>query len=217
MPDEIASRLATCPVCATQFVRRGRQLYCKSACANRAWRIRHPVSWRQLVGEAPRVCAGCSATFLARNLRRRFCSKRCKNAFVRRYWREDPIRARARARAWFLEHAELVRERALQWSRDHPVEKARQRHARRARALGAPGTWTASEWRKLRTALGDRCAYCGSTAKLTIDHRIPLFRGGSNTLDNLTLACRPCNSRKGVRTDVEFMDLVRQQVLKLAS
>lgn len=199
--------LSACVVCGTEFLRRGRQLYCRPACGKRAWRSRHPQSWRQLVGERSRSCPRCHEAFAARNLRRMFCSKRCRNAVVRQHWREDPIRARARARAWFREHADLVRQRALKWSREHPVEKAQHRHARRARARGALGKWTASEWRTLRPALGDRCTYCGSTTTLTIDHRVPLVRGGSNTLDNLTLACRPCNSRKGTRTDVEFIEL----------
>ena len=44
------------------------------------------------------------------------------------------------------------------------------------------------------------CTYCGSPATrgndLTIDHVVPLSRGGTNRRDNLTVACRRCNSRK---------------------
>jgi len=31
--------------------------------------------------------------------------------------------------------------------------------------------------------------------------------GGSNLLENLCLSCGPCNSKKGTRTDVEFLGL----------
>ena len=31
----------------------------------------------------------------------------------------------------------------------------------------------------------------------TVDHVIPLARGGSNADDNLVLACDPCNKEKG--------------------
>lgn len=44
-----------------------------------------------------------------------------------------------------------------------------------------------------------KCQCCGSTEHLTIDHIIPLARGGSNDLDNLQILCRSCNSRKGAR------------------
>ncbi|MEA3643231.1 MAG: RNA-guided endonuclease IscB [Lamprobacter sp.] len=42
------------------------------------------------------------------------------------------------------------------------------------------------------------CAYCGATnGPLEIEHIHPKSRGGSNRVSNLTLACRPCNERKG--------------------
>lgn len=45
--------------------------------------------------------------------------------------------------------------------------------------------------------LSDReCAYCGSTAGLTLDHLIPRIGGGKDDGGNLVLACRPCNSAK---------------------
>jgi 5-methylcytosine-specific restriction endonuclease McrA len=33
----------------------------------------------------------------------------------------------------------------------------------------------------------------------TIDHIIPVSRGGTNDVDNLRLLCRSCNSKKGAR------------------
>lgn len=33
----------------------------------------------------------------------------------------------------------------------------------------------------------------------TVDHVVPLARGGTHDLDNLVLACMGCNCRKGVR------------------
>jgi hypothetical protein len=51
----------------------------------------------------------------------------------------------------------------------------------------------------------DRCRYCGcqvrwgnqrGNAGATYDHVIPVIKGGKNTLDNVVIACRGCNSRK---------------------
>jgi 5-methylcytosine-specific restriction endonuclease McrA len=41
------------------------------------------------------------------------------------------------------------------------------------------------------------CQYCGSTARLHVDHRVPLSRGGTNLFENLVTACAPCNQSKG--------------------
>jgi len=44
------------------------------------------------------------------------------------------------------------------------------------------------------------CTYCGSPATegnpLTIDHVVPLTRGGTNQRENLTVACYRCNRTK---------------------
>ncbi len=52
---------------------------------------------------------------------------------------------------------------------------------------------------------GRRCAYCGKTdVPLQVEHIVPKAREGSNRVSNLTLACEPCNRRKGKRTANEF-------------
>jgi hypothetical protein len=52
---------------------------------------------------------------------------------------------------------------------------------------------------------GRKCAYCGKTdVPLQIEHLIPKVRGGSDRVSNLTLACEPCNQRKGNRTAQEY-------------
>ncbi len=49
------------------------------------------------------------------------------------------------------------------------------------------------------------CAYCGAKEiALQVEHIVPKARGGSDRVDNLTLACEPCNQRKGNKTAAEF-------------
>ena len=53
---------------------------------------------------------------------------------------------------------------------------------------------------------GRRCAYCdASEVPLNIDHVHPKAKGGSNRVSNLTLACVPCNQKKGARDVNEFL------------
>jgi 5-methylcytosine-specific restriction endonuclease McrA len=47
---------------------------------------------------------------------------------------------------------------------------------------------------------GRVCAYCGAkNVPLQIEHIHPKARGGSNRISNLTLACQPCNQKKGAQ------------------
>jgi len=53
---------------------------------------------------------------------------------------------------------------------------------------------------------GRECAYCGAKyVPLTIDHIYPKSKGGSDRVSNLTLACFPCNQKKGNRDVAEFL------------
>ena len=53
---------------------------------------------------------------------------------------------------------------------------------------------------KLLKKFNFTCQYCGRKApkvELQIDHIFPVSKGGTNDLDNLTIACADCNIGKG--------------------
>ncbi len=55
-----------------------------------------------------------------------------------------------------------------------------------------------SQWWKRRLAKGV-CHYCGRKtppSELTMDHIVPIARGGRSTRGNLVPACKECNNRK---------------------
>tara|TARA_B110000444_G_scaffold253948_1_gene285638 strand:+ start:343 stop:879 length:537 start_codon:yes stop_codon:yes gene_type:complete len=55
------------------------------------------------------------------------------------------------------------------------------------------------------------CQYCSiRNHYLTIDHIIPKFRGGQEAWDNLVVACKPCNQKKGIKSLAESnMELIK--------
>jgi len=52
-------------------------------------------------------------------------------------------------------------------------------------------------WADKLLALNGECQMCGTTHKITIDHIIPLSKGGTNHIDNLQPLCHSCNASKG--------------------
>lgn len=55
-----------------------------------------------------------------------------------------------------------------------------------------------SPWWKRKLQQG-RCYYCGRRfrpSELTMDHLIPLIRGGRSVKSNLVPACKECNNKK---------------------
>ena len=62
-----------------------------------------------------------------------------------------------------------------------------------------------SQWWKNRRSSGI-CHYCGRKfppAELTMDHVIPVSRGGKSDRHNVVPCCKECNSRKKARLAVE--------------
>jgi 5-methylcytosine-specific restriction protein A len=66
----------------------------------------------------------------------------------------------------------------------------------------------ASQWWKRRIERG-QCHYCrrivGRTA-LTMDHVVPLGRGGRSVRGNVVAACKACNDRKKWMLPVEWQE-----------
>lgn len=63
-----------------------------------------------------------------------------------------------------------------------------------------------SRWWKEKLAQGV-CHYCGGSFapdELTMDHVVPLARGGKSVKENLVPACRECNSKKKLDLPMEM-------------
>jgi 5-methylcytosine-specific restriction endonuclease McrA len=72
------------------------------------------------------------------------------------------------------------------------LEEHIRREKVRARALKKTRWWR----RKVERGI---CYYCGrrvSPEELTMDHRIPLSKGGLSTKENIVPACKDCNIKK---------------------
>ncbi len=78
-----------------------------------------------------------------------------------------------------------------------PAHVARERE--KARALRKSAWWQ----RRLARGL---CAYCGRPVpprELTMDHVVPVARGGRSTRGNVVPSCKECNNRKKLMTPAE--------------
>jgi 5-methylcytosine-specific restriction protein A len=63
-------------------------------------------------------------------------------------------------------------------------------------------------WNKKR-----RCHYCNEVLPnfedTTLDHRVPISRGGTSHIWNLVLCCGECNKNKGNLTEWEYRNQLR--------
>lgn len=138
----------------------------------------------------------------AREREHRYRQKNSKKraAAYRRWVQDNPERSRARNRKWAERHRDKAREKTWAWRLANP-DKAKalwraNKARRRARQLEAPGKTTRVQLQARWDYYGGRCGMCGREAE-SIDHVIPLARGGANWPSNLRPACMACNMRKG--------------------
>ena len=58
--------------------------------------------------------------------------------------------------------------------------------------------------KELKKLYSSPCFYCGSLNKITIDHVIPISRGGTHGIGNLVAACAFCNRSKNKKFLIEW-------------
>lgn len=89
----------------------------------------------------------------------------------------------------------------LTWKAAHKAAKNR----RKARLNGNGGTFTGQEWMALCEKFGNRCLGPGCQVvgqeNLTVDHVIPLAKGGRNEISNIQPLCHACNVRKSDKVE----------------
>jgi 5-methylcytosine-specific restriction endonuclease McrA len=139
--------------------------------------------------------------------------KVCHYLEVKRHRQTDrgkEVRRKEGLRYRQTEHGKEVIRKAR--SKYYKTEKGRiadrrGQHKRRVK-LKDVGTFTNEEWNDRLLEYNHCCAYCYKSFpldELTVEHMIPLSRGGTNTIDNIVPSCRSCNSRKWTKTPLEML------------
>ena len=189
----------TCAKCGTNFsvkltgVGVGRK-YCSTGCATSS-----------LKRNSGLACKRCGKEFYAPpSANAKFCSLSCKRGqtpakkgykVCTRCREEKPMDMFVPSRA-----SAKVETRAL-CRKCHGDDVIMAKQRRRARLNSVPCTLTAKEWNKIVGEYNNRCAYCGILPdKITMDHVVPISRGGEHTVHNVVPACWPCNKNKNAKS-----------------
>lgn len=124
---------------------------------------------------------------------------KCKRftAFVKRHDIPDDFDWKVCYRFWKERHKIENRDRKIVTEEQSFKIRAYTANLR-AKKRGVGGIILPSDLYKIMTDAGRKCRRCGSTKHLVFDHKIPIYRGGSNTPDNIQVLCRMCNMEKGV-------------------
>lgn len=81
-----------------------------------------------------------------------------------------------------------------EWALENP-DKQRAIYARRRARRNGAGLFKVAH-NELARIYAQPCTYCGSLKDIQVDHVIPLAKGGTHSVGNLTAACKSCNMSK---------------------
>lgn len=146
------------------------------------------------------------------------CKECIKEKRKKKYW-DDPSKARETKKKDYQKHREKRIAYVNRWteSNQEKVKINKRRYydknrevvfkrsavhiqKRRAWKNNSNGSFTYNEWEALCNKYENKCLCCKKSKKLTMDHVVPLSRGGSNNIDNIQPLCLLCNMKKGTKT-----------------
>jgi len=150
---------------------------------------------------------------------RRVC-KPCENERQRKYRQQN----KEKFKKIYKEYREENRVKILQsqkkwrdnnkgeyqknWRAENKEKCAEYKHKRRMRKLNnGRNDLTELQIKELKQRI-PFCIICGDDEDLVLDHKMPLSKGGENTLSNITILCRSCNSSKGDKYLFDYIDTI---------
>lgn len=112
---------------------------------------------------------------------------------------------------WEAEHYERNHEKrkaqAQAWAKANPERTQFFNERRRASLQSSEVSLTFAQWQNMLARYATSCMVCGQSppSSLSLDHLIPLSRGGSHTRRNCRPMCRSCNSSKRASALTEWL------------
>lgn len=167
-----------------------------------------------------RVCKTCWATraavYRAENIEQ---VRKVERSSKAKRWREEPAflarqqtynqthgdQIRKTRRQRYAREPERFRKAMRDWRATHPEACWLQDTRKRLIRAQAVGVATEQQIRDRMAMWGFRCWAC-SAPMASIDHVIPLSRGGTNWASNLRPCCISCNSSKGAKHWKRWVD-----------
>ena len=127
-------------------------------------------------------------------------NKEKRIAYSKKYRISNPEKSKASSQNWKDRNRERTRQYARQWAKDNREKDVARVQRRRARINGTQGAYTKEEWDNLCEKYNYKCLACGEAKPLTVDHIIPLTKGGLNDISNIQPLCAKCNLAKRTKT-----------------
>jgi len=120
--------------------------------------------------------------------------------FAERYPEKECKRHRLKGRIYYKKNPEKAKAASRAWGAKNPEKVALKNSRRRAKT----SEFEVRE-KDIARIYAQPCAACGTKERITLDHIVPLARGGKHSVGNFQPLCHSCNCSKGAKLMTEWM------------
>ncbi len=157
-----------------------------------------------------KICEYCHQNYQPTITNQKYCGSAekktgCSYRNYKEYKREHPGKYDEYGKTWRKANRKRAIDYSKRYRKEHPEQPIVDRQKRRARISKVGGSFSGEQWLELKKLFNWTCYMCfrkEPVIQLTVDHKIPLSKGGTNNIDNIQPLCHNCNSSK--RTNIWF-------------
>jgi len=128
--------------------------------------------------------------------------KECDSVARKKYYENNTEKELQRKKNWRENNKDFLKEYQQKYQSNNMHRWIEYTNRRRTMALNN-GVFYISK-NELLKIYNSPCIYCGSLLNITLDHVIPISRGGTHGIGNIAAACKNCNLSKSSKTIMEW-------------
>lgn len=126
---------------------------------------------------------------------------RCK-----KYYEKNKEILNMKSKIYHINNKDSIRVKNCEYRKTEHAKRLRKINENKRRTLKKKllSYLTKNQWDNILSKFNNSCAYCGSSEPLTIDHFVPISKGGELTVSNVIPCCCSCNSSKNNKNFFEW-------------
>ena len=130
------------------------------------------------------------------NINEKIDCKEGTSLSIEEYNIKHKVKLQKTRRKYYYKNKEHLIKYIKQWKKENYERVKLHGRTRESRLRASIGSFNIREWLDLCNKYNNKCVCCNKKRKLTVDHVVPISKGGTSFISNIQPLCGKCNNRK---------------------